>query len=149
MSDGMAGFVEAASRLPRFVGMVWRAAGFELTSPFTTDAPIPTTRNLRVATENFRVDGVHLLLSTAGRDIAPLSAHASEGEVVLLPGALLVPVTGRHDVEGLRVQVILEQPAPGTELPAVPGDDEIGALVRAARTGVAVEVHQPGRFGAA
>jgi hypothetical protein len=148
MTDAMAGFVAAISRLPAYVGMTWRAAGFELTGPFTSDVPLPTTRDLRVATENFRVGGAHLFLTTAGRDIAPLSAHPSDQEVVLLPGARLVPASAFHDVEGLRIQVILEQPAPGVAIPAAPTDDEIGELVRAARTADDAAIHQPGRFGA-
>ena len=148
MNEGMAAFVDAASRLPVYTGLAWRSAGFELTTPFTSEAPMPTTRDLRVATENFRVADVHLFLSTAGRDLAPLSAHPAEQEVVLLPGARLVPVSSRHDVEGLRVQVILEQPASGAPLPPAPTDDEIGALVRASRAEGPVAIHRPGRYGA-
>lgn len=83
MSDS---FVGAVSRLPIYRGHTWHAAGFELTTPFRSDAPIPTTRDVRVATENFRALGVHLILSSGGRDIGPLSAHPSDQEVMLLSG---------------------------------------------------------------
>lgn len=147
MSDASS-FVDAVSRLPIYRGLTWRAAGFELTAPFTSDAPVPTTRDLRVATENFRATGVHLILSTAGRDIGPFSAHPSDQEVVLLPGARLVPATSFHDVGGLRVQVVIEQPAPEIPLPTVPTDEDISEILRSARAETDVVVHAPGRFGA-
>ena len=148
MSDSGSSFLDAASRLPMFRGLTWRAAGFELTAPFSTDAPIPTTRDLRVATENFRAGGVHLILSTGGRDIGPFSAHPSDQEVVLLPGARLVPATSFHEVEGLRIQVVIEQPGPEEPIPAVPTDAAIGEIVRGAKAEDNVAVFSPGRYGA-
>lgn len=148
MSDTMSTFVESVSRLPVFQGMTWRAAAFELTTPFSSDAPIPTSRSLRVATENFRAPGAHLFLSTAGRDIGPLSAHPADQEVVLLPGARLVPATSFHEVEGVRVQVVIEQPGADAPIPDVPSDEEIAVLIRDARSAPEVSVPNPGRFGA-
>lgn len=147
MNEAMDRFVEAASRLPAYAGVVWRAADFELTAPFTTDAPIPTSRDLRVATDNFRVRSIHLMVTTSARDIGPLSAHPSDQEVVLLPGARLVPVSGQREIDGLRIQSIIEQPGADQPLPTVPTDDEILDAVRAARSAGVVVVNSPGRFG--
>ena len=69
MSNEASSFVDAMSRVPVFQGIAWRAASFELTAPFTTDAPIPTSQDLRVATQNFRAVGAHLFLVPGGRDI--------------------------------------------------------------------------------
>ena len=148
MSEAMDRFVQSASRLPAYSGLVWRAAGFELTTPFTSDAPIPTSSDLRVATENFSADGVHLFVTTAARDISALSAHPTDHEVVLLPGARLVPASAQREIDGLRVQTVIEQPAPGQPLPVTPTDDEIRDLVRAARGAGEAVIASPGRFGA-
>lgn len=43
MTDQMEALVSALRQLPPFSGITWRAASFELTSPFTVDVPIPTT----------------------------------------------------------------------------------------------------------
>ncbi|HYI50710.1 MAG TPA: hypothetical protein VEX42_03965 [Microbacterium sp.] len=148
MSDSGSSLVDALSRLPVYRGFTWRAAGFELTAPFSSDAPIPTTRDLRVATENFRAVGVHLILSTGGRDIGPFSAHPSDQEVVLLPGARLVPATSFHEVAGLRIQVVIEQPRSEEPIPDVPTDAEIGEIILAAQAKDDVAVFSPGRYGA-
>ncbi|MEZ3162010.1 hypothetical protein AB1K54_15955 [Microbacterium sp. BWT-B31] len=148
MSDPTSAFVTAVSRLPTFVGLAWRAAGFELAAPFTSGVPLAASRDLRVATENFRATGAHLFLCTSARDISMLSAHPADQEIVLLPDARLVPVTSFREVGGLRIQVVLEQPASGTALPHVPDDAAIGELVRSARATAPAEIHQPGRYGA-
>jgi hypothetical protein len=148
MTDAARAFAETLSRLPVYRGFSWRAGAFELTMPFTSDAPIPTTRDLRVATENFRVPGVHLFLCTGARDIALFSARPAEQEVVLVPGARLVPASALHEVGGLRVQVVIEQPPQGEPVPAVPTDTEIEALVKTARAAADVQIASPGRFGA-
>lgn len=148
MNETTDGFVEAASQLPVYSGVVWRAADFELSVPFTTDAPIPASRDLRVATENLRARSVHLIVTTSARDISPMSAHPSDQEVVLLPGARLVPVSQRREIDGLLVQTIIEQPSAEQPLPTVPTDEEILDAVRAAKSAGAVIVSSPGRFGA-
>ena len=147
MSDHASSLLDAMSRLPVFRGITWRAANFELTAPFTTDAPIPTTQDLRVATQNFRVAGVHMFLVSGGRDVSPFSAAPSDREVVLLPGARLVPASAFRDHDGLRVQVIIEQPAPGEPIPPVPDDATLAALIAAARDAPDVTVSAPSRFG--
>ncbi|GGH47467.1 hypothetical protein [Microbacterium album] len=148
MNDAMTRFVEAVSRLPVYRGLSWRAADFALTTPLTTEMPIPTSRDVRVATENFRVAGAHLFVTTGAREIGPLAANPAEQEVVLLPGARLVPVSALHEVEGVKVQVVLEQPPANEPLPEYPDDEGIGTLIRDARSRADVAVTSPGRFGA-
>lgn len=147
MADA-SGFVQAVSQLPPYRGLVWRAAGFELPGSFATSDPIPTSRDLRVATENFRAPGVHVFVSTNGREIGMFSAHPAEQEVVILPGARLVPASAFHDVEGLRIQVVIEMPDPDQPLPSTPTDEELATLIRQARSAGEVVVSSPGRFGA-
>ncbi len=148
MSDPAAGLSEALAQLPVFAGYSWRVAGFELKTPFTSDAVIPTSRSLRVATENFRAVSVHLFLATGARDISMFSAHPADQEVVLLPGARLVPASGLRELGGIRVQVVLDLPPQGQPIPAVPTDEEIIAWVQASREEPDVTVFSPRRFGA-
>ncbi len=147
MSDQKAALVAALSALPAFQGASWRAAGFEVVAPFTVEEPIPTSRSVRVATENFAAAGAHVFLSVSARDIAPLSAQPAEQEVTLLPGARYVPATAFEDVAGLRVQVLVEQPADGGAVPELPTGDELEGLLESERRSAFVDTLRPGRFG--
>lgn len=120
---------------------------------------VATSRDPRVATENWAHPAVLAIVSRTGRDLTPLSAQASDAEVVLLPGVTLVPVPSPEgNVEGLRVQVleeVLTQPASGPATgEALPVDlgglhDLISSRVRSARALSPVQVGAPGKFSAA
>jgi hypothetical protein len=125
--------VEAAKQLPAYAGIAWRSAGFELNAPFDSPDLISLSRDLRVATENFRAGGVHMFITSNSRDLSALSAHPAEQEVVLLPGARLIPASSMRVIENIRIQSIIELPDESTPLLPIPSDDEIAGWVRAAR----------------
>ncbi|MFK5027023.1 hypothetical protein ACI39O_26905, partial [Klebsiella pneumoniae] len=81
MTDGPGRLEDARAKLPIFRGVGWRGAGFELTTPFTLQAPLPTSQDARVASENFRAPSLHAIVSVSGREIGPLSRHPAEAEV--------------------------------------------------------------------
>lgn len=147
MSDAGSGLVEVLSRLPAVRGANWRAASFEVVAPFTVEAPIPTSRRVRVASENFAATGVHVFVSVSARDVGMFAAQPAEQELALLPGARYAPGTGFHEVAGLRVQVMVELPADGSAVPAVIPDEELARIFDAARSEPDVAVSRPGRFG--
>jgi hypothetical protein len=140
--------VEAAKQLPAYAGIAWRSAGFELNAPFDSPDLISLSRDLRVATENFRAGGVHMFITSNSRDLSALSAHPAEQEVVLLPGARLIPASSMRVIENIRIQSIIELPDESTPLLPIPSDDEIAGWVRAARASPEARVLQRGRFGA-
>ncbi len=147
MSDAGAGLVEVLSRLPAVQGASWRAASFEVVAPFTVEVPIPTSRSVRVASENFAAAGVHVFVSVSARDVGMFAAQPAEQELALLPGTRYAPGTGFHEVAGLRVQVMVELPADGSAVPAVIPDEELARIFDAARGEPDIVVSRPGRFG--
>ena len=72
MTDGPGRLEDALAKLPIFRGVVWRGAGFELTTPFTLQAPLPTSKDARVASENFRAPSVHAISSVSGREVGQI-----------------------------------------------------------------------------
>jgi hypothetical protein len=78
--------VEAAKQLPAYAGIAWRSAGFELNAPFDSPDLISLSRDLRVATENFRAGGVHMFITSNSRDLSALSAHPAEHAQALRRG---------------------------------------------------------------
>jgi hypothetical protein len=107
-------------QLPPHVGMVFRgceARSHERWSgrAHVTDRLLSTSRDPRVATENFSTDAVYAVLSRTGRSIEPFSAARHEREVVLLPGTVLTLVT-RVRVKDLGVTIVEEfDPSAGQE----------------------------------
>ena len=147
MSDQLAGFLEAVEKLPAYSGLVWRASTGEVTVSVPLGGPVPTTRDVRYASENFRAPVLQAIIACDGRDIAPLSADPAAGEVVLLPEGMLTPATAVHEVAGQRVQVLLEV-RPGLPFGAAPDDAALAAAIEAARAAGDVHITAPGRFGA-
>lgn len=145
MTDGLGSPEDALAKPPIFRGVVWRGAGFELTTPFTLQAPLPTSKDARVASENFRAPCVHAIVSVSGREIGPLSRHPAEAEVALLPGATLSPATGVHLVEGFPVQVVREV-SPSGEIAPMVSDEDLASLLAAARAEHPANISSPGRF---
>jgi len=133
------------SKLPPYNGIVWNGATFELTTPITLYAPLPTSRNPRVASENFAAPYLYAIVSIAGRDVGPLSRNRAEEEVALLPGSVLSPATGIHPVGNHQVQVLIET-IPDQPLPTLPGDDALAAILASADAAAPFTVTSPGRF---
>ena len=68
---------------------------------------VPTSRDPRVATDNFSTTGVYAVIGSRGRDIASISQHPQEQEVVFRPGSLFLPIES-FDVGDLEVAIVEE-----------------------------------------
>jgi hypothetical protein len=84
-------FLGAIAKLPPAGGLTWRG----LDSPADTVPPVgvltgvvSTSRDARVATENFTARTILVLLNRSGRDLSMLSANPAEAEVVQRPGSV-------------------------------------------------------------
>jgi hypothetical protein len=103
--------LSALDKLPPYRGLSYR--GYAVPDgrlrPRTLMSPVlvPTSRDPRVATDNFATTGVYAVISSRGRDIASLGRHPHEQEVVFRPGSLFLPIES-FDVSGLEVSVIEE-----------------------------------------
>ncbi|WP_210649529.1 ADP-ribosyltransferase domain-containing protein [Nocardioides sp. SYSU D00065] len=140
-------------QLPPHEGVVFR--GCEARSherwpgrTHVTQALLSTSRDPRVATENFSTDAVYAVLSRTGRSIEQFSAARHEREVVFLPGTVLTLVT-RVRVRDLGVTVVEEFDPAGGEPEPVDLDavlEEIGRAVLEAGLRPDVPAPIPGKF---
>ncbi len=146
MTDAPAGLLEALQKLPPYVGITWRGAPGALSGSIPLPAPLPTSRDPRVASSNFTAGALWAIVSVAGRDVAPLSADPAAREIAILPGSTLTPASALHPVDGVPVQVVLEV-RDGMPVGDVPADGTLADLLVAARAEGDVEIRQPGRFG--
>lgn len=131
-------------QLPPHVGLVFRgceARSHERWSgrAHVTERLLSTSRDPRVATENFTTDAVYAVLSRTGRSIEPFSAARHEREVVLLPGTVLTLVT-RVRVKDLGVTIVEEFDPSAEEQP----DVDLAALqVEIGRAILEAELREP------
>ncbi|MDR3068929.1 MAG: hypothetical protein LBU50_05435 [Cellulomonas sp.] len=114
---------------------------------------VAASRQVLVATENLAARTLLVLLVRTGRDLSALSAHPEEAEVALRPGSawrrLPDPV-----VHGAPLPVVaLEEldPAGYTQPTGWPATlealtEQVGELLRGARSAPPVPVTRPGRF---
>jgi hypothetical protein len=72
---------------------------------------VPTSRNPRVATDNVATTGVHAVIGSRGRDLAAISRHPHEQEVVFRPGSQFLAIES-VEVGGLEVATV-EDVTPG------------------------------------
>ena len=144
MSEPPSGIARIFSGVPEFRGIVWRGAAFQLWGPLQLTAPLPTSKDPRVASENFRSPYLHAIVACRGRDISALSGHPTEEEVVLLAGAVLTPVTAACRVEGHAVQVLREVGDHDDII--APSHADLAPVLARARTAVPVPVTSPHRF---
>lgn len=140
-------------QLPPHEGVVFR--GCEARSherwpgrAHVSEALLSTSRDPRVATENFTTDAVYAIVSSTGRAIEQFSAARHEREVVLLPGTVLTLVT-RVRVKDLGVTVVEEfdpagEEAPDVDLAAL--QVEIGRAILEAELRDPVPASIPGKF---
>lgn len=115
---------------------------------FVTTGLTPTSRDPRVASENFTTTGLYAIASRTGRCIEQFSADRVGREVVLLPSTVLV--WGRQArVSEVRVTII-EEIVLGEEGRVFADQEDlertIAARVLAAVDRPPVEIAQPGRF---
>lgn len=114
-----------------------------------TEELLATSRDPRVATENFTTDAVYAILSRTGRAIEQFSAAREEREVVFLPGTVLTLVT-RVRVKDLGVTIV-EEFDPHAEGPPEPVDlgvvgEEIGRAILEAELRAPVPTPVEGKF---
>lgn len=131
-------------QLPPHLGLVFRGCGARSHErwpgrAYVTERLVSTSRDPRVATENFTTDAVYAVLSRTGRSIEPFSAARHEREVVLLPGTVLTLVT-RVRVKDLGVTIVEELD------PAAEGEPEVDLAALQVEIGRAVpeaELREP------
>jgi hypothetical protein len=99
-------------QLPPHEGIVYR--GCEARSherwpgrAYVTEELLSTSRDPRVATDNFTTEAVYAVLSRKGRAIEQFSAARHEREVVFLPGTIFTLVT-RVRFKDLGVTIVEE-----------------------------------------
>lgn len=152
-------FMEIVRALPPVQDVVFRGhpALTGPVSPFLADGIISTSRDPRVASENFTTPVLLCIVSATGRVLGPLSRQSSDEEVVILPGRLLVPI-GQFEVDSTLVVVLDEveaspsgswvEPSRVGNIPS--GADEILAYARSrveqSIAGAAATVASPGKF---
>jgi len=113
-SDGdldqvVADLIRGLEKMPHWPGISFRGA--TAGDSFLTHAGVlvsqgltATSRDSRVATENFTTPGIYAFLGVHGRAIEQVSAHPEEREVVFLPGSLFsVATTVRYDTHVVTV----------------------------------------------
>ena len=148
-------FLQTMEKLPPTPGLVFHglpADGVQASSGVLRNI-VATSRNPRVATENFTTPGLACIATLTGRNIGFFSAHPAEEEAVVLPAIALVCVSaGRDEVLGVDVVVYEE-----IDLEAVPSDedraaayerlmDEVQERLGAAWHGAPVAVTSPGKY---
>jgi hypothetical protein len=154
---GLAGFLAALDKLPPYDGITFRGLALGEVAPESTTVTanvMASSRNPRVATENFTSAATLAVLNHTGRDISALSAHPDEAEIVLLPGTMW-----RHLMwldlpsPAIRVHVLEQLDLSGGSHPQVSWgtslDDVQERITRAIQVAAArepVEVHIPGKF---
>lgn len=108
-----------------------------------------TSRNARIATENFTTPAVYAVVGNQGRALEGVSQHPHEEEVVFLPGTVFQPV--RQVRHGALLVTVVEQldldRAP--EDPKADLDAVLASIARSVRDGLArgpIEISSPGKF---
>jgi hypothetical protein len=146
--------LSALDKLPPYQGLSYRGYavpdGRLRPRTVTSGVLVPTSRDPRVATDNFSTTGVYVVISSRGRDIASISQHPQEQEVVFRPGSLFLPIES-FDVGGLEVTVV-EEIDPGRDRDEQPAftleqlEDQMRAAIEDARARTTVEDVTPGKF---
>ena len=151
----------ALEKLPETAAVTYRGLPADAVTPsgtFVTQAFTATSRDPRIATEDFTAAAVVAIAGRTGRDIAFLAQNADEAEVVLLPGTILRPVgsivAGDLTVHIVEELLIDDASATGTvpPHPALPPSAEaLSALVTDAVTAARevtapMTITSPGKF---
>jgi len=156
-NDDKAAFVDRVlsqlQDVPPWSGVSYRGMpqhvsfGTEVRSAVSTGL-IATSRDPRVATENFTSHGLFAIVGSHGRGIESISQFPHEKEVVFLPSTVFSFVA-TASYEEMPI-VIVRQVDLGTEReePVNPQDlgRRVGAAVRAAKEGAAVPITSPDKY---
>ena len=119
-----------------------------------TSKLLSTSRDPRVATDNFACTTLFAIMARKARDVAKGSEHPEEAELVFLPGTVFVPVgTIRVTTMGSTAQILEEvDPAAGRTagagMPETVDDliDMVVAQVSKARRMEPVDLTSPGKY---
>lgn len=154
MSD-LSHLLDALDKLPPAGGLCWR--GLDDTPDSVPDlgvltALVPTSRDPRIATEDFTARTILVLLTRTGRDLSALSAHPQELEVAQRPGSTWHRLPDRT-LDTPAPLIVLEElnPAgytPPTDWPPTLAelDNQLRAQLSAARHNGPATITRPGTF---
>lgn len=152
--------IAALAKRPLATGLVFRGLpedGEPLSGMTITGSMTATTRDPRVATDNFAHNRLYAIIARKAREVGELGDHPDEAEVVLLPGTVLVPV-GMIRVDGMGATAqILEEVDPlagrtgNTALPDTVDDliDKVVRTVVKARRAEPIPLTSPGKYAGA
>lgn len=145
-------FLSALEKLPAHTGIVFHGLPFipQLAPARWTRGVTATSKDPRIATENFSTPAIAAIVSRTGREISAFSAHPAEQEVVLPPEVVLLEVACTSLPDG-RPVVIVEQLAehdPTSGLPPTLNDliTRVNEVLRSAQALEPAPVTTPGKF---
>lgn len=144
-------FLRALERLPPYTGVVFHGLPSipPLSSVRWTRGVTATSRDPRIATENFTVPAIAAIVSRSGRDISSFSRYSDEREVVLPPEVALVEIARTTTDDGRAVVLIeqLSEPTP-TDLPSTLVDliAHVEGELRRAQAADPVKITTVGKF---
>ncbi|MGN0063725.1 MAG: TNT domain-containing protein [Nocardioides sp.] len=146
--------VRGLLRFPGHRGVTYRGmpddAGFTREGQIVTaQGLLPTSRDPRVATENFTSKGLYVVVGRSGRAIEEVSVAAHEREVVFLPGTVF-RIAKVARIDRLPVAIIEDLRPDGTAYEPLGSYEEVAAhavrAVDAARQRQPLSVTQPGKY---
>lgn len=116
--DRIEAFLRTLEQLPPFAGITYRGCAADSHQAWgsrlvVSSGVVSTTRDPRVATENFTTPALYAVVSTTGRAIEAFSAAREQREVVFLPASQFFQVE-RVRVGDLPITIV-EQLEPGQE----------------------------------
>lgn len=119
-------FLEELRSFPGWSGISFRGMSADAEFGRTANVAVSrglvaTSRDSRVATENFSTPGVYAILGTDGRGIESVSRYPKEFEVLFLPGTTFA-VTDRIEVDGYPVTLV-RQAKLSADTPPIDVDD--------------------------
>lgn len=151
-TGGLDRFLAAVEKLPPYEGVTFRGAPAPLEATTVAAGVMASSRDPRVASENFTAPVLLALHHRTGRDVSGLAQHPDEAEVVVRPGTAWRPIV-TFEVEGTTIQALEELDLARTgHVPAGWGatpaevEQRVTRAVEVARARGAVTVHVPGKF---
>jgi hypothetical protein len=146
--------LRALSKMPTYDGVSFR--GWSRGNTFGPEGPAhvtrlltATSRDVRIATENFTSDGLYAFVGRSGRRIERLSQHPEEQEVVFLPSTILKVITVAR-IAQLPFVLVEELDPSRTDTPPQRTVEEIAtpivAMVQQAWAADDVTITTPGKF---
>ena len=154
LDERLAALLSALDKLPPYRGLSYRGYAGRQGQTFQRAIPsavlVSTSRDPRVATDNFSTDGVYAVIGRRGRDLTSVSERPDEQEVVFRPGSVYLPIE-RFDTDGLEVAVV-EELDPDHDPNAQPPftldqlKDRMTEAIRDARGRPSVDGITPGKF---